>query len=77
MMRDDRTALEMDMITRVQRKVLETLVKYGPQFNGSLALHVDLVWNSRVFRNMEHIGLVEGHPYEITEAGRAALAIDG
>jgi hypothetical protein len=58
------------MVTTAKRRVLEALQKYGPQFNGTLASHTDLVWNSRVFKNMEREGLIEGHPYEITDAGK-------
>ena len=61
-------------VTKKERLALEAIAKHGPQFNGSLAVHADVVWNSRVFRRMERDGLIAGHPYELTDAGRAALA---
>ncbi len=63
----------MTKLTPTERRVLETLQQYGPKFNGTLASIVDVVWNSRVFKRMEKRGLIAGHPYKLTEAGRIAL----
>lgn len=60
-------------MTKAEQRVLEALEKYGPLFNGSLASHADVVWNSRIFSRMQRAGLITGH-YEITEVGRVALA---
>lgn len=62
-------------MTIAERRILWALTAHGPQFNGSLAVHADLVWNSRVFSKMERAGLIAGHPFEITEAGRQALTV--
>lgn len=61
-------------MTTTERRALEAIDKYGPQFNGSLAVHADVVWNSRVFHRMERKGWISGYPYDLTKAGRAALA---
>lgn len=60
-------------MTRKERLVLWTLRDAGPQFNGSLGAMCGLEWNSCVFDRLERDGLIEGHPYTITNAGRASL----
>jgi Mn-dependent DtxR family transcriptional regulator len=63
----------MQYLTHAQRQVLDFLKQNGPTFNGTLGARVGLSWRSAVFRNLERAKLIEGHPYQITDAGRAAL----
>jgi hypothetical protein len=63
------------MLTRAKLRVLRVLDEASePLFNGDLGARTGLVFNSRLFRALERDGLIKGrHPYELTDAGRAAL----
>lgn len=43
-------------------------------YNGTLGAVTGLSYRSRVFARLRSRGLIEGHPYRITEAGSAFLA---
>lgn len=64
-------------MTPAEKRALEALRKYGPMFNGSLASHANVVWNSRIFSRMEKAGLIVAEyshfPYKITSKGLATL----
>jgi len=63
------------MLSRTQRMVLRTLDEAGePLFNGTLSARTGLRFNSEVFHSLVSRGLIKGHPYELTGAGRAALS---
>lgn len=60
--------------SRAQRMVLQTLADAGePLFNGTLAARTGLRWNSDIFNSLERTGLIVGHPFQLTDAGIAAL----
>lgn len=61
-------------LSKTQLRVLKVLQDAGePLFNGTLAARTGLRFNSDVFGSLEAAGLIEGHPYRLTEAGHAAL----
>jgi hypothetical protein len=63
------------MLSRTQRMVLRTLDEAGePLFNGTLGVRTGLRFNSEVFHSLVSRGLIKGHPYELTDAGRAAIS---
>lgn len=60
-------------LSRAQFMVLRTLDDAAePLFNGTLGARTGLIWNSRVFVSLKRLGLVDGHPFELTASGRAA-----
>lgn len=65
-------------LSGTQRMVLRTLDEAGePLFNGTLAARTGLRWNSEVFASLKRLGLIEDHPFKLTDAGRAALQPQG
>jgi hypothetical protein len=62
-------------LSHTQIKVLRVLLQAGePLFNGTLAARTGLRFNSEVFFGLEKLGLIEGHPYRLTDAGRVAVS---
>jgi hypothetical protein len=62
-------------LTDTQRRVLQSLDVAGePLFNGTLAARTGLNFNSKVFSRLKQLGLIEGHPYRLTDAGRVAVS---
>lgn len=62
-------------LSGTQRMVLRTLAEADePLFNGTLSVRTGLRWNSEVFASLKRHGLIEDHPYKLTDAGRAALS---
>lgn len=61
-------------LSRAQLMVLRTLDDAAePLFNGTLAARTGLRWNSGVFGSLKRLGLIEDHPFKLTDAGRTAL----
>jgi hypothetical protein len=61
-------------LSGTQRMVLRTLDEAGePLFNGTLGARTGLRFNSEVFASLRRLGLIEGHPIKLTDAGRAAI----
>lgn len=65
----------MSRLTDAETRILRALNDSSePLFNGNLAVDARVSWRSKLFARLENRGLIAGHPFKITPAGRAAIA---